>query len=158
MYRPLPLSLCLCLCCRHSHPECCCKNDKTPFPNTLDASNITPITGSSAHSNFNGNQAESSLPPNYDEIDPPPSYATLFPGNKTTESPSTTNTTTTTTTTPITVEPTTQQRPSETVINTCIGPLPPASLSVIVHNDGTVIGTPQPNAPILASSSSATQS
>lgn len=28
------------------------------------------------------------MPPNYDEIDPPPSYSTLFPGNKSFESPS----------------------------------------------------------------------
>lgn len=70
------------------HSECCCKSNKTPLLTTLDPSYISPITGSSSNSTYNGTQPEATMPPNYDEIDPPPSYATLFPGNKSTDTES----------------------------------------------------------------------
>lgn len=138
----LPLSLPLKLCYFLYDLSECCKSDKAPFLNTLDSTNVTPITGSSANSNFNTTQADSSLPPNYDEIDPPPSYATLFPGNKS-YAPQTSSTA------PVTDQ--TMRRSAEIVLpNACIPPLP-ASLSVIVHTDGTALSTQ--SAPALPSSS-----
>lgn len=107
-----------------------------PLLTTLDPSNISTITGSSSSANYNNSQAETTTPPNYDEIDPPPSYATLFPGNKNTDTESSS-----------TVQPIAHTSNDNEATSTCI-------TSQQVTDSFSNAQHQQPSAPILPSSSS----